>query len=139
MNMMTLLRMKNRVLGTLMPSKVAKGHVQLFLSPRKFPLKQWEEEAELNGERISFGANFNNGLSALRWGKSNKRVLIMHGWESRATQMQALAKPLVEQGYEVIAIDAPRHGLSKGEQASPVQFANAVIAACEGVQNSVSA
>ncbi|WP_422444419.1 MULTISPECIES: alpha/beta hydrolase [unclassified Endozoicomonas] len=133
MNMMTLLRIKNRFLGTLLPGKVARDHVTLFLSPRRFPLKDWEEKAELNGQRISFGAEFDNSLSALRWGEGGedkKRVLIMHGWESRATQMQALAQPLIEEGYEVIAIDAPRHGLSKGKQANPVQFALAVIAAC---------
>ncbi len=133
MNLMTLLRIKNRVLGTLLPGKVAEDHVKLFLSPRRFPLKDWEEKAELNGERISFGAEFGNNLSALRWGErdeSKKRVLVMHGWESRATQMQALAQPLIKQGYEVIAIDAPRHGLSNGKQANPVQFALAVMAAC---------
>ena len=125
-----LVRIKNRILGILMPGRVARDHVRLFLSPRKFPLKQWEQTAEQDGERISFGAEFAGGLSALRWGKGQQRVLIMHGWESRATQMQALAQPLVELGYQVIAIDAPLHGLSRGEQSNPVQFARAVQAAC---------
>ncbi|MCH9691164.1 MAG: alpha/beta hydrolase [Gammaproteobacteria bacterium] len=131
MDKMILLRIKNQILGTLAPSKVAKDHVKIFLSPRRFPLKNWEENAELEGERLCFGKEFEECLSALRWGKGgDKRVLIMHGWESRATQMYTLAQPLLEQGYEVIAIDAPRHGLSKGKRANPVQFASSVVAAC---------
>ncbi|GAA6135844.1 alpha/beta fold hydrolase [Oceaniserpentilla sp. 4NH20-0058] len=123
MNMMTLLRLKNRYLGKLLPNFVAQQNARIFLSPRKFLMKEWEELAEKSGTRMSFAKK----LSAIRWGSSDKRILLMHGWEGRATQMYSVAAPLVEQGYEVIAIDGPKHGQSKGEKANPVEFANAII------------
>lgn len=125
MNIMTMLRLKNKWLGQFMPNLVAKQNAKLFMSPKKYPIKEWEKEAEKEGIRVVFAET----LSAIRWGQGKKRVLLMHGWEGRATQLYAIAKPLVENGYEVIAIDGPMHGHSKGEKANPVEFANAVVAA----------
>jgi hypothetical protein len=125
MNLIKLLRIKNRALGVVMPEKVALDNARLFLTPRAFPLKEWEKEAEQQAERFSFG----HGLSAIRWGKGKRKILLMHGWESRATQMYGLASALVADGCQVIAIDAPCHGRSKGEQSNPVAFAQAIVAA----------
>jgi len=129
MNAMQLLRAKNQIVGSLLPGKVAAESVDLFLSPRKYPLKPWEEQAELTAQRVSFGDSYGEPLSALKWPGGDKRILLMHGWESRATQMSRIAESLSQQGYEVIAIDAPRHGYSRGNKTSPVEFARAIHAA----------
>ncbi|WP_303288982.1 alpha/beta fold hydrolase [Marinobacter sp. SS5-14b] len=125
MNGITLIRMKNRALGMVMPEKVVRDNARLFLSPRTFPLKEWEKEAEQQGTRFGFG----DGLSAIRWGSGERKILLMHGWESRATQMYGLASALAADGCQVIAIDAPLHGRSKGKRTSPVAFAQAIVAA----------
>lgn len=126
MNAISLLRAKNRMLGVVAPEKVAKDMARLFLSPRRFAQKDWEAEAELAGRRCTFGP----GLSALCWGQGNpERILIMHGWESRATQMYGIASVLADSGFEVIAIDAPMHGESRGNKANPVEFAEAIVQA----------
>jgi len=125
MNAMTFLRMKNRLLGAIMPEKVARDAARLFLTPRRFPLKEWEKEAEQKCRRHTFG----EGLSAARWGEGSRRILLVHGWESRATQMYGIASVLVENGFEVVAIDAPLHGHSKGTKSNPVTFAEAIVAA----------
>jgi alpha-beta hydrolase superfamily lysophospholipase len=46
----------------------------------------------------------------------NKKILIAHGWISRAAYMLRLINALHEQGYEVYAIDFPAHGEAKGLQ-----------------------
>lgn len=129
MNPMVLMRIKNQLLGTFMPKRVASSHADIFLSPRTFPFKSWEASAEQEGQRMTFGQDTGQRLSAIRWGAGDKRILLMHGWESRATQMHALAQPLIKHGFEVIAIDAPGHGLSSGKGSDPVQFSQAVMAA----------
>ncbi|BCA96769.1 alpha/beta hydrolase [Legionella antarctica] len=45
-----------------------------------------------------------------------KKVLITHGWISRAAYMIKLIKALHQQGYDVYALDFPAHGESKGLQ-----------------------
>lgn len=120
-----ILRLKNRLNGYLFPEVLAEKTARSFLTPRRFPVKEWEKQAESKCERLTFG----NGLSAARWGKSDKKILIMHGWESRATQMYRLVPELVSQGFEVIAIDAPGHGHSSGNRANPVVFSKAIVQA----------
>lgn len=125
MNMLTLIRFKNRLTGLLAPTYTAQINMQIFLNPRKFPLKDWEEVAETKGERLFFGPN----LSAIRWGHGPNKILLMHGWESRATQMYSIAEPLIAAGFEVIAIDAPLHGKSTGTKANPAVFADTIYSA----------
>ncbi|MGL4242085.1 MAG: alpha/beta hydrolase, partial [Beijerinckiaceae bacterium] len=43
-------------------------------------------------------------------------VLLVHGWTGRAAFMQAFAPPLLKEGYDVIALDLPGHGLSSGKR-----------------------
>ena len=120
-----LFQIKNQILGTIFPQGAARKAARLFLTPKRFPVKEWEKEAEAGCERIPFG----NGLSAARWGNGGEKILIMHGWESRATQLYSLVPDLIGHGFEVIGIDAPGHGHSQGRRANPVMFAEAIQAA----------
>lgn len=66
-------------------------------------------------------------MRTYRWGEARRgKVVLMHGWSGRATQLHAFIAPLVAAGYQVVAIDAPGHGASGGRQASVLHFANAV-------------
>jgi len=137
MNPLTLLRVKNKVVGNLMPSKTAKQYAKLFLTARHQPSKAWEQEVEQQAQRMWFG----DGLSALyfKGQPGAQKILLMHGWESRATHMAVLAKALVHSGCEVVAIDAPMHGQSlkpEGREtwygapySHPIAFAAAVAEA----------
>jgi pimeloyl-ACP methyl ester carboxylesterase len=62
-----------------------------------------------------------------RWGQG-PAVALVHGWGSRAARLTAFVEPLVEQGFSVIAFDAPAHGESDGRLGSGVQAAQALRA-----------
>lgn len=47
---------------------------------------------------------------------NSKKILIAHGWMSRAAYMIKLIQALRQQGFEVYAIDFPAHGEAKGIQ-----------------------
>jgi pimeloyl-ACP methyl ester carboxylesterase len=47
-------------------------------------------------------------------GKSRGTVLLVHGWTGRAAFMSAFLEPLTAEGWDVVAIDLPGHGLSSG-------------------------
>lgn len=54
-------------------------------------------------------------IHGYRWNfPSEKKVLIIHGFESTATNFEVMVPPLVQKGYEVLAFDAPGHGKSGG-------------------------
>lgn len=79
-------------------------------------------------ERFTFEAQeFRNPkrtlkLSCYRWGKGEKLILIVHGWEAKALDFYKMIPALVHEGYTVVAFDGPGHGLSEGERTSLVDF-----------------
>ena len=115
-------RTKNRVMGFVRPQSTIHQAKELFLTPRKFPVKDWEKKQESSGVRTKL----ENGLSVISWGQSARKVLLVHGWESRATQMSGFVEPLLKQGFQVYALDGPAHGHSEGKRANPYVFAQAV-------------
>ncbi|NOY73548.1 MAG: alpha/beta hydrolase, partial [Gammaproteobacteria bacterium] len=64
-----------------------------------------------------------------RWGEENHdapKVLLMHGWNGRATQMGAFIAPLLAAGYQVIAFDAPAHGHTPGNSTDILRITDAL-------------
>lgn len=121
------LRAKNTILGTLSTKRTALAAAKLFTRPRRLPVKSWEVEMENRGRRVAYGS----GLSAITWGESERKILLVHGWESRATQVSGFVEDLVKSGYQVIAIDGPAHGQSIGRSANPYMFTKAIHLADE--------
>lgn len=68
-------------------------------------------------------------MSIYRWNHpAERRILILHGFESRAYNFDAYVKPLIRAGYEVVAMDAPAHGASEGKQLSLPDYVSAIEA-----------
>lgn len=109
------IRTKFKVLTALSKKKAGEEAFELFCTPQyrnKKKLPKIFQEAEelyfkLEGNTIR-GWRFNH--------PSEKRVLIVHGFESSAINFDRYIKPLVRKGYEVLAFDAPAHGRSSGKR-----------------------
>ncbi|MGE0660357.1 MAG: alpha/beta fold hydrolase, partial [Burkholderiaceae bacterium] len=56
-------------------------------------------------------------------------VLLMHGWDSRASQLAPIVKALLAQGHRVLAFDAPGHGDSPDARVTVSTFADLVLRA----------
>ncbi|MEV6425853.1 alpha/beta hydrolase [Streptomyces sp. NPDC051662] len=65
-----------------------------------------------------------NGKSVVthQWGDGSRPVLLVHGWESRASRLGAFVTALREQGYSPVAFDAPAHGASSGRDTSIAEY-----------------
>lgn len=64
-------------------------------------------------------------VAVWRWG-TGPAVALVHGWGSRAARLMVYVTPLLEQGFSVVAFDAPAHGESEGKVGSGVQAARAL-------------
>jgi pimeloyl-ACP methyl ester carboxylesterase len=117
--------------------------LQEFLRPPA-PLRNLKREeailaqAEMSRLRIVPGTeNDVEEVAVYRWGKADRRILLVHGWGGKAAQFFSFVGPLLESGFEVIGFDAPAHGLSSGTFASGPAFARAarMIAGGGGSRN----
>ena len=121
-------RASNQVLGRVFPEWTAARAQSRFLRPRRASQRAWEVEVEGRAQR----GKLRTGLSALNWSdprNSGLPVLCIHGWEGRATQFDPMAQRLLQEGFNVIALDGPAHGASPGREANPVEFAKALLLA----------
>lgn len=71
-------------------------------------------------------------LAVAEWGEG-PAVLLVHGWEGKASDLAAFAPPLLAAGHRVIALNLPAHGESAGERTSIPASARALVAAQEGL------
>ncbi|STX50365.1 putative hydrolase [Legionella busanensis] len=108
---------------------------QLFITPLPLPVeKEYREFAQkacdfLVNQRTSFlVANSPRHHVIHRFAQESnenaKKVLITHGWMSRAAYMARLIHALHKQGYDVYALDFPAHGEAKGLQLTWIDAVN---------------
>ena len=57
-----------------------------------------------------------------QWGDGQSPVLLLHGWQSRASRFAAFIPRLEELGYSPIGFDAPGHGDSGGTSTNILQY-----------------
>lgn len=108
------IRTKFKLLSSISKKKAAAKAFELFCTPQKRnrkPLPRIFEQAEklqfrLEGIPIQ-GWRWNHG--------SERKLLILHGFESSVINFDRYVKPFIKKGYEVLAFDAPAHGRSGGK------------------------
>ncbi len=109
------IRTKFKLLSAISKKKAAEKAFELFCTPqsrnkKKLP-KVFEEAEKLHFEiegAIVRGWRFNH--------PAEKKLLIIHGYESSVINFDRYIKPLTKKGYEVLAFDAPAHGRSGGKK-----------------------
>lgn len=67
-------------------------------------------------------------IEVYEYGYSKTRILLVHGWAGRGTQLYHLADKLLENKMMVISFDAPAHGLSEGKRTNMFEFVEAIKA-----------
>ncbi len=101
--------------------------VNLFCTPRKGAIKVKERKfldtAEIKDSfRTEYGA-----IQYYIWNnKGSKTLLLLHGWESNAARWRPLIKTISDQGYRIIALDAPAHGDSDNKYFDMLQYIAAI-------------
>lgn len=66
--------------------------------------------------------SINKSIHLYEYGSGNKKVLIVHGWSGRGTQMVKIADELIKNGYKIISFDAPAHGKSRSKTTLMPEF-----------------
>lgn len=56
------------------------------------------------------------------YGYSKKKILLVHGWAGRGTQLFQIADKVLENRMMVVSFDGPAHGLSSGKRTNMMEF-----------------
>lgn len=97
--------------------------LMLFVTPIKYPIPKREQYMLKSAQKKRLFINsINKEIEILSYGYSRKKVLLVHGWCGRSTQLYAFADKLLENGYMVISFDGPAHGRSSGKTTMMPEF-----------------
>lgn len=94
--------------------RAAKLAIKLFSSPKRKRLKETEKDF-LETAFIEDIKYDDISIMTYRWLGKKDTVLLAHGWESNSVRWKDLIIKLKTLDYNVIALDAPAHGLSSGK------------------------
>lgn len=104
----------------------------IFYSP-KMPLRLHQEQLIAESKQFSlpvFDTYFTSSeisINCFSWGKGKKKVLLTHGWASKALDFYELIVALLKNDdLEVIAFDAPGNGSSVSEFSNLMLYADSV-------------
>jgi pimeloyl-ACP methyl ester carboxylesterase len=104
----------------------------IFYSP-KMPLRLHQEQLIAVSKQFSlkvFDTYFTNAevnINCFSWGSGKRKVLLTHGWASKALDFYELIVALLEiEDLEIIAFDAPGNGSSISEFSNLMLYADSV-------------
>jgi len=101
---------------------------KLFTTPIKHKIPKREIEMDRNSvQQMIVVPSINRTVNVYEYGNSHKKVLLVHGWSGRGTQLCKIADELIKLGYSTISFDAPAHGKSPGRSTIMVDFIASVI------------
>ncbi|WP_055562628.1 alpha/beta fold hydrolase [Hymenobacter sp. AT01-02] len=125
------LRVKFRLLAAVSTKLAFAAAWRLFTTPRRLVEKKWETAA-LADARLFWVPTAHSKVAAYEWNPAGQRtVLLVHGWEHRASFWGYLARTLVAAGFRVVAVDGPAHGASPGTHTTLPAFGAAVQAVAD--------
>jgi pimeloyl-ACP methyl ester carboxylesterase len=117
-----------KFLQAISPSLTTKFASKLFTTPirHKLPKRELHMERESVQKSIMI-PEINKEIVVYEYGKSDKKVLLVHGWSGRGTQLVKIADELLKMGYMTISFDAPAHGKSKGNYSIMTEFIASIL------------
>jgi pimeloyl-ACP methyl ester carboxylesterase len=118
-----LILITTKFLSFLSPRLVTLFAAKLFTSPtkHKFPRRESEMYHKSIQKRVKIPA-INKDVIVYEYGKSNKKVLLVHGWSGRGTQLVKIADELLLNDFSTVSFDAPAHGKSPGKTTIMLEF-----------------
>jgi pimeloyl-ACP methyl ester carboxylesterase len=70
--------------------------------------------------------SINKEIMVYEYGYSKQKILLVHGWAGRGTQLYDIADNILENRMMVVSFDAPAHGLSKGDTTNLPEYVAAI-------------
>lgn len=101
---------------------------KLFTRPMKYKIPKREVEMDKNSVQQSLVLDsIKKEIVIYNYGQGTKKVLLVHGWSGRGTQLVKIADEMLKLGYSTISFDAPGHGKASGKSSNMTEFIAAIL------------
>ncbi|MFD1096185.1 alpha/beta fold hydrolase [Salegentibacter chungangensis] len=105
-----------KILSTVSTFLASRFAARLFLTPFRYKLPEREKLMDREARETKMAVpEINREIVVYEYGDSPKKVLLVHGWSGRGTQLAKIAEALLEKGYSTVSFDAPAHGKAPGK------------------------
>ncbi|MCF6132456.1 alpha/beta fold hydrolase [Flavobacterium wongokense] len=101
---------------------------KLFTTPLKHRIPKRELDMEKNSRQEKlFVPKINKEINIYHYGETKRKVLLVHGWSGRGTQLVKIADELLNKGFSTISFDAPAHGKSGSKTTLMPEFIASIL------------
>ena len=101
---------------------------RLFTTPIKHKVPKRELEMDKKSiQNKLYIPSINKEIVVYHYGKNDKKILLVHGWSGRGTQLVKFADAFVNKGFSIISFDAPAHGKSSGNSTIMTEFIASIL------------
>ncbi|WP_276379918.1 alpha/beta hydrolase [Flavobacterium sp. H4147] len=123
-----LIIISGKILAFFSTKLVTKFASKIFTTPikHKIPKREFQMDSKSEQKIIHVPA-IDKNIVTYEYGKSDRKILLVHGWSGRGTQLFKIAEELLENGYSTISFDAPAHGKSKGQTTIMSEFIASIL------------
>ena len=118
----------SKLISFISPKLITLFAAKLFTTPIKHKIPKRELEMDRNSiQKLILVPAINKEVVLYQYGKSEKKILLVHGWSGRGTQLFKIADELLKAGYSTVSFDAPAHGKSPGKDTIMVDFIATIL------------
>lgn len=117
-----------KLLQFISPKLAARFAARLFTTPLKHKVPKREQELDRKSRQTIVRINaIDKEVVVYQYGSGGKKVLLVHGWSGRGTQLVKFADEFVKAGHSIISFDAPAHGKSSGKTTIMPEFIATIL------------
>jgi pimeloyl-ACP methyl ester carboxylesterase len=117
-----------KLLQAISPKLATLFAAKLFTTPLKHRIPKRELDMEHNSRQQKLWIpKISKEINVYHYGESSRKVLLVHGWSGRGTQLVKFADELILNGFSIISFDAPAHGKSGSKTTLMPEFIASIL------------
>ena len=118
----------SKLISVISPKLITLFAAKLFTTPIKHKIPKRELEMDRKSIQIlTYIPAIKKEVVLYEYGKNEKKILLVHGWSGRGTQLFKIAEGLEKEGFSTISFDAPAHGKSSGKTTIMTDFIATIL------------
>jgi pimeloyl-ACP methyl ester carboxylesterase len=111
--------------GDISPGLFSRYGLHLWGKTHRRPWKPWESRILQSANRRHVELH-NERVAVYHWGQGDRRILMLPGWNSRASHFKNHIEQFDCLGYQVISLDPVGHGNSTGTSTNIAQYLDTI-------------